>query len=118
MDGGSFYSGSSSESIPHYLKAKSGGAWRGHKLSNCEDALLRNTVFENISPYPVDSTYALELTDCGIPGSQFARLVDNEFRAAGQYAVEFDGASLASGVYFCRMEAGKFAGTKRMVLIK
>ncbi|MBX7042439.1 MAG: hypothetical protein K1X85_06005 [Ignavibacteria bacterium] len=45
------------------------GAWRGLKLSNCEDALLRNTVFENISPHPVDSTYAVELTDCGIPES-------------------------------------------------
>jgi len=64
MNGGSFYSGSSSESIPLYLKAKSSGTWRGLKLNNCEDAYLRNTVFENISPYPVDSTYAVELTDC------------------------------------------------------
>ncbi|MBX7041896.1 MAG: hypothetical protein K1X85_03245, partial [Ignavibacteria bacterium] len=54
MNGGSFHSGNSSESRPLYLKAKSGGAWRGLKLSNCEDALLRNTVFENISPYTVD----------------------------------------------------------------
>ncbi len=64
MNGGSFYSGSSSESIPLYLKAKSGGTWKGLKLSNCEDAYLRNTVIENVSPYPVDSTYAVELTDC------------------------------------------------------
>jgi hypothetical protein len=65
MNGGSFYSGSSTESIPLYLKAKSGGTWKGLKLTNCEDAYLRNTVFENISPYPVDSTYSVELTDCG-----------------------------------------------------
>jgi len=51
-------------------------------------------------------------------GKQVARLVDKEFRTAGKYAVEFNGASLSSGVYFCRMEAGKFAGTRRMVLIK
>jgi len=64
MNGGSFYSGSNSESIPLYLKAKSGGTWKGLKLSNCEDAYLRNTVIENVSPYPVDSTYSVELTDC------------------------------------------------------
>ncbi len=56
--------GSNSESIPLYLKAKSGGTWKGLKLSNCEDAYLRNTVIENVSPYPVDSTYSVELTDC------------------------------------------------------
>ena len=65
---------------------------------------------------PVDSRVKLVVYD--LLGRQVARLVDNEFRAAGKYAVEFSGASLASGVYFCRMEAGKFAGTRRMVLIK
>ena len=65
MNGGSFHSGSSTESYSLYLKAKAGSNWKGLKLSNCEEAILNRTIFEGVSPYPVDSTYALELTDCG-----------------------------------------------------
>ncbi|MBX7043653.1 MAG: T9SS type A sorting domain-containing protein [Ignavibacteria bacterium] len=51
-------------------------------------------------------------------GKHVATLVDNEYRIAGSHTVEFNGASLASGMYFCRIEAGKFAGTRRMVMVK
>jgi len=64
MNGGSFHSGSSSESYPIYLKAKSGSTWRGLNLGNCEEVEIHQTHFEGISPYPVDSTYAAEFTDC------------------------------------------------------
>jgi hypothetical protein len=37
---------------------------------------------------------------------------------AGSYAVTFDGTGLASGVYFCRMQAGNFVQTKKLVLLK
>ena len=65
---------------------------------------------------PVDSRVKLVVYD--LLGRQVARLLDNELKTAGSYAVEFNGASLASGVYFCRMEAGKFAVTGRMILLK
>jgi hypothetical protein len=42
----------------------------------------------------------------------------NEPKEAGYYTVEFDGTSLASGVYFYRIEAGKFTAIKKMVLLK
>ncbi|MBK6505029.1 MAG: hypothetical protein IPG02_05020 [Ignavibacteria bacterium] len=64
MNGGSFHSGSSSESYPIYLKAKSGSTWRGLNLGNCEEVELHQTHFNGVSPYPVDSTYAVEFTDC------------------------------------------------------
>jgi len=44
-------------------------------------------------------------------------LVD-EFKEAGIYTVQFDGSNYASGVYFYRIEAGKFVSTKKMVLLK
>jgi photosystem II stability/assembly factor-like uncharacterized protein len=42
----------------------------------------------------------------------------NEFKEAGAYSVTFDGTGLASGVYFYRIEAGDFAASRKMVLVK
>ena len=50
-------------------------------------------------------------------GKEVANLV-NEVKAAGSYAVEFDGASLSSGIYYYRIESGSFVNVKKMVLIK
>ena len=41
-----------------------------------------------------------------------------EFKTAGRYSVSFDGSNLASGIYFYRIEAGKFIQSKKMVLVK
>lgn len=52
-----------------------------------------------------------------ITGREIKTLV-NEFRDKGSYDVTFDGSELTSGIYFYRMNAGKFSQTKRMILIK
>lgn len=46
------------------------------------------------------------------------KLVNNEFKQAGRYVVEFNGQNYASGVYFYRIEAGDFVQSKKMVLVK
>lgn len=50
-------------------------------------------------------------------GSEVSTYVDG-FMNAGSYSVEFDGSSLASGVYFYKLQAGDFVSTKKMVLSK
>lgn len=45
-------------------------------------------------------------------------VVVNEVKQAGYYTSEFDGSSLASGVYFYRIEAGKFNDVRKMILVK
>jgi hypothetical protein len=50
-------------------------------------------------------------------GEQVNILV-NEYRKQGEYSVKFNGANLASGIYFYRIEASGFTQTKKMVLLK
>ena len=52
-----------------------------------------------------------------ILGNHVATLV-NERLPAGNYQVSFDGSSLASGVYFCKMQTGSYNQTKKLVLMK
>lgn len=50
-------------------------------------------------------------------GREMARLVDGMV-PAGMHSVEFNGSHLASGVYFCRMQAGSFMETVKLMLIR
>ena len=50
-------------------------------------------------------------------GVEIAKLVTEE-KSAGSYEVEYDAAHLPSGIYFYSLQAGSFAETRKMVLIK
>ena len=50
-------------------------------------------------------------------GKEVATLV-NGYQTAQSYKVEFDGASLASGVYLYTLSTDNFTQTKKMVLMK
>ncbi len=50
-------------------------------------------------------------------GREVAVIV-NEVRSAGYHTVQFDASKLSSGVYFYKMNAGKFSGVKKMSIIK
>jgi hypothetical protein len=60
-----------------------------------------------------------------LSGWEVSTLV-NEVKEPGTYTVEFDGARLASGVYFYQLQArhidggqaGDFVSTKRMLVLK
>ncbi len=42
----------------------------------------------------------------------------NEMKAPGSYEVHFNASGLASGVYFCRLTAGSFTQSKKMLLVR
>lgn len=52
-----------------------------------------------------------------VSGREVKTLV-NETQAAGNHTSNFNGAGLASGFYFYRIEAGNFNQTKKMVILK
>ena len=69
---------------------------------------------------PFDSKVSIKLFD--MIGREVAQIV-NAAQTAGYYTVQFNGANLASGVYFYNIiaeggNASKFVTTKKMVLVK
>jgi len=52
-----------------------------------------------------------------VTGREVANLVNGEL-AAGSYKYDFDASSLASGIYFYKLEATGFTSIKKMILVK
>ncbi|MBI2430192.1 MAG: T9SS type A sorting domain-containing protein, partial [Ignavibacteriales bacterium] len=50
-------------------------------------------------------------------GNEVATLV-NEEKQSGTYSVRFDPKGLSSGIYFYQLRAGKYADTKKMILLR
>ena len=50
-------------------------------------------------------------------GQQVA-IVEQGEQQAGFHETRFDGTGLSSGVYFCRLQAGEFMATKKLLLIR
>ena len=59
----------------------------------------------------------VELRVFDLLGREVATLV-NEERRAGSYSVTWDAANVPSGTYFCRLKAGSFEETKKIILMK
>jgi len=64
---------------------------------------------------PTPEMVTLKIFD--VLGREVAVLV-NEMKQPGFHTVDFDASSLASGIYFYRIDAGQFTSVKRMVLVK
>ncbi|HMN23609.1 MAG TPA: right-handed parallel beta-helix repeat-containing protein [Ignavibacteriaceae bacterium] len=50
-------------------------------------------------------------------GNEVATLI-NEEKPAGNYEIRFDASSLASGVYFYKLQSGSFIETRKMILLR
>jgi hypothetical protein len=77
------------------------------------------------NPFNPSTQIAYELPKSGhvslrvfdILGREAVTLVDG-VQPAGVHSVNFNGSSLASGIYFCQLRAGAFAATRKIVLLK
>ena len=67
--------------------------------------------------YSISENVRVTLRVFNILGQQVAELANQE-QARGNYVVPFEANNLASGVYFYRLEVGKFSKTKKMILMK
>ncbi|MCL4549473.1 MAG: fibronectin type III domain-containing protein [Bacteroidetes bacterium] len=50
-------------------------------------------------------------------GLEIKTLVNSE-KSIGIYSIEFNSEGISSGIYFCRMQAGDFIDTKKLILLK
>jgi len=72
--------------------------------------------------YALPKDYYVELTIYNILGQRVITLVD-EKQTAGYKMVRWDSSSqsgnaVVSGIYFCRLKAGDFTATRKMILLR
>lgn len=67
--------------------------------------------------FSIPNSSKVELKVYDLLGREVATLV-NEYKQAGNYSVQFNALSLASGVYFYKIASGNFQDVKKMILIK
>lgn len=67
--------------------------------------------------YQLPELSKVKLKIYNIMGKEVASLVDKE-QNTGMYNVTFDGKDLSSGIYFYKIEAGKYVKTQKMLLLK
>ena len=67
--------------------------------------------------FSLPSSTQVVLRVFNVLGQEVAELL-NEVRAAGHHVYALDAKDLASGVYMYQLQAGSFAGTRRMIVMK
>jgi hypothetical protein len=67
--------------------------------------------------YSLPSASDVKLTIYNSLGQRI-QVLENGFKSAGTYSVTFNASELPSGIYFYKIEAGKFIQVKKMMLIK
>ena len=67
--------------------------------------------------YELPASSYVKVSVLDLLGREVAVLVD-ERKDSGIHEVKFDGSGLSSGVYFCRLQAGGFVRTQKLVLLQ
>jgi len=67
--------------------------------------------------YQLSASININLSILDMNGRKVATLVD-ESKTAGYHSVNWDASHYSSGIYFCRLQAGNFVDTKKMILMK
>lgn len=103
---------------------------RGTVVSNEEEFLsLPNTTSlrqnypnpfnpSTVIPFQLNSATQVTLTVYDMMGRKVQTLLNNQLLSQGNYNITFNAGTLASGIYFYRLESGTNVLTKKMMLIK
>lgn len=68
-------------------------------------------------PSVEDQPQSVQIGVYDLLGNEIVMLID-EIKTAGTYEVEFNGANLPSGIYFCQMRSGNFIETIKLLMLK
>ncbi len=98
------------------------GIGKYKKLTDFNYSLLQN--YPN--PFNPNTTIEYHLAKAGnvslkiydILGREIIALINNEYEEIGNHKISFNGSSLASGVYYYKLNSGDFSQTKKMILMK
>jgi hypothetical protein len=116
---------SGSDTISVYLNA--GWIPTGIKSGNNSSSIITGYQLNQNYPNPFNPSTTIKysipiaglvtLTVFNILGEQVKTLINQEM-PAGNYTVQFNASSLASGIYLYRIQAGSFVQTKKMILLR
>ena len=67
--------------------------------------------------YTIPQAGNVSLIVYNLLGEEVTRLVD-EIQQADKYNIIWDASNFSSGIYFCRLQAGEFVQTNKMLLLK
>ena len=70
-----------------------------------------------IIPFTLNTSERVTLEVFNLTGQKIASIID-EAKTPGDYAVEFNGQNLPSGVYFYRLNIGELSEVRKMVLMR
>jgi len=82
-------------------------------FQNCPNPFNANTKIK----YQLSEASVVNITVYDIAGKNVIELV-NENQSSGFYEIDFSANDFSSGIYFCRLVAGHYSDSKKMILIK
>ena len=115
-----------------FAASYAGGVWRrplSEILTSVDNSVSLPKHFSLEQNYPNPFNPSTEIV-YNIPQPGFVRLsiynslgqrvavLLNKFQQSGKHEINFSGKNLASGVYFYRLQEGRFIQTKKMILLK
>ncbi len=86
-------------------------------LQNYPNPFNPTTTIEFVIAGEVNHSVQTTLTIYDVLGSKVAVLINEELQS-GNYKLSFDASHLPSGIYYYNITSGKFADTKKMLLLK
>jgi hypothetical protein len=105
-----------SQNYPNPFSAGGGSAFGGNPSTTIAYSLpSQSSDGDQRYVAMVPSYVTLKVYD--VLGREVATLV-NEVKQPGTYSVQWDASGVGSGMYFCRLEAGGFVQTQKMLLMK